>query len=98
MTVDSSAEAPVPPSLRPGWSTPLGPGKDRPKAASRCVELEGQGCAPRVWMRRSRRTHMSYIDGFVIAVPKQNKQKFIEHAKRADPVFMEPGATGRLES
>ena len=24
---------------------------------------------------------MSYIDGFVIAVPKGNKQKFIDHAK-----------------
>ena len=41
---------------------------------------------------------MSYIDGFVIAVPKQNKQKFIEHAKRADSVFMEHGATRVLES
>ena len=35
---------------------------------------------------------MSYIDGFVIAVPKENKQKFIEHAKRADSVFIEHGA------
>ena len=25
---------------------------------------------------------MSYIDGFVIAVPTANKQKFIEHARR----------------
>jgi len=41
---------------------------------------------------------MSYIDGFVFAVPKQNKQKFIEHAKRADSVFMEHGATRVLES
>ncbi|TLY61463.1 MAG: DUF1428 domain-containing protein [Gammaproteobacteria bacterium] len=40
---------------------------------------------------------MSYIDGFVIAVPKQNKQKFMEHAKRADSVFMEHGATRVLE-
>ncbi|MEP6875619.1 MAG: DUF1428 family protein, partial [Burkholderiales bacterium] len=24
---------------------------------------------------------MSYIDGFVIAVPTANKQKFIEHAR-----------------
>ncbi len=36
---------------------------------------------------------MSYIDGFVLAVPKANKQKFIEHATTADPVFMEMGAT-----
>src|SRR5207245_11693735 len=48
-------------------------------------------------MRRSGSTHMSYIDGFVIAVPKQNKQKFMEHAKRADSVFMEHGATRVLE-
>jgi len=32
---------------------------------------------------------MPYIDGFVIAVPKGNKQKFIEHAKKGDSVFME---------
>src|SRR5207253_650760 len=48
-------------------------------------------------MRRSGSTHMSYIDGFVIAVPKQNKQKFIEHAKRTDSVFIEHGATRVLE-
>lgn len=35
---------------------------------------------------------MSYVDGFVIAVPKANKQKFIDHANLADPVFMEQGA------
>ena len=26
---------------------------------------------------------MSYIDGFVIAVPTANKQKFIEHARHS---------------
>jgi uncharacterized protein YbaA (DUF1428 family) len=36
---------------------------------------------------------MPYIDGFVIAVPKANKQKFIEHAKLGDSVFSELGAT-----
>jgi uncharacterized protein YbaA (DUF1428 family) len=40
---------------------------------------------------------MSYIDGFVIAVPSANKNKFIEHAKRGDSVFMELGATRVLE-
>jgi uncharacterized protein YbaA (DUF1428 family) len=40
---------------------------------------------------------MSYIDGFVIAVPTANKQKFIDHAALADPVFMELGATRILE-
>ena len=36
---------------------------------------------------------MSYIDGFVIAVPTPNKQKFINHAKKADSLFKELGAT-----
>ena len=40
---------------------------------------------------------MSYIDGFIIAVPKENKQKFIEHAKRGDSAFIENGATRVLE-
>jgi uncharacterized protein YbaA (DUF1428 family) len=41
---------------------------------------------------------MSYIDGFVIAVPTANKQKFIDHAAMADPVFMEMGATHIVEA
>jgi uncharacterized protein YbaA (DUF1428 family) len=40
---------------------------------------------------------MPYIDGFVIAVPKANKQKFIDHAKAADAIFMEHGASRVLE-
>lgn len=40
---------------------------------------------------------MSYIDGFVIAVPTANKQKFIDHAELGDSVFMELGATRILE-
>ena len=40
---------------------------------------------------------MAYIDGFVIAVPTANKQKFIDHAEKADPVFLEVGATRVLE-
>lgn len=40
---------------------------------------------------------MSYIDGFVIAVPTSNRQKFIDHAKDADSVFMELGALRILE-
>lgn len=40
---------------------------------------------------------MAYIDGFVIAVPKANKQKFIDHAKTADGMFIEMGATRILE-
>ena len=40
---------------------------------------------------------MSYIDGFVIAVPNGNKQKFIEHARRGDSAFIEHGATRVIE-
>jgi len=40
---------------------------------------------------------MPYIDGFVIAIPKANKQAFTEHANLGDQVFMELGATRILE-
>ncbi len=40
---------------------------------------------------------MSYIDGFVLAVPTANKQKFIDHAREGDAVFIEYGATRVLE-
>ena len=40
---------------------------------------------------------MAYIDGFVIAVPTANKQKFIEHAKDTDSIFLDHGATRILE-
>ena len=40
---------------------------------------------------------MSYIDGFVIAVPTANKQKFIEHARHFDSMFIELGAIRVIE-
>lgn len=40
---------------------------------------------------------MSYIDGFVMAVPTANKQKFIEHARRGDSVFTDLGALRVVE-
>lgn len=40
---------------------------------------------------------MPYIDGFVIPVPTANKEKFIEHARKGDAVFMELGALRILE-
>jgi uncharacterized protein YbaA (DUF1428 family) len=40
---------------------------------------------------------MTYIDGFVIAVPKANKQKFIDHATLGDSFFMDLGATRVVE-
>jgi uncharacterized protein YbaA (DUF1428 family) len=41
---------------------------------------------------------MSYIDGFVMAVPTANKAKFLEHARTGDAVFLEYGATRVLEN
>jgi len=40
---------------------------------------------------------MSYIDGFVAAVPTANKQKFIEHARLSGNVFTDLGATRIVE-
>ncbi len=40
---------------------------------------------------------MSYIDGFVIAVPTANKQKFIDHAELGDSVFIDLGASRVVE-
>ena len=40
---------------------------------------------------------MTYVDGFVAAVPTANKQKFIDHAQEGDSVFVEMGATRVLE-
>lgn len=40
---------------------------------------------------------MSYIDGFVIACPKANKDKFILHANTADSMFIEMGAIRVIE-
>jgi len=36
---------------------------------------------------------MSYIDGFVIAVPSANREQFIAHARTFDSLFVEFGAT-----
>ena len=40
---------------------------------------------------------MSYIDGFVLAVPTANKQKFTDHALKFDSIFLEFGATRIIE-
>ena len=40
---------------------------------------------------------MSYIDGFVFAVPKDNKQAFIDYARLMDTVFMDCGALRVME-
>ena len=40
---------------------------------------------------------MSYFDGFVLAVPTENKQKFIDYALMADNIFTENGALRVVE-
>lgn len=40
---------------------------------------------------------MSYIDGFIIAVPTANKQRFIDHANKCDSIFTEFGAEKVVE-
>lgn len=40
---------------------------------------------------------MSYIDGFVIAVPTAGKEQFVKHANHFDSLFMELGALRILE-
>ncbi len=40
---------------------------------------------------------MRYIDGFLIACKTTNKQKFIEHAKMFDHLFIEYGALRVME-
>ncbi|HAT8180242.1 TPA: DUF1428 family protein [Legionella pneumophila] len=40
---------------------------------------------------------MNYVDGFVAAVPKANKEKYVEHATKAGMVFKEYGALRLVE-
>ena len=40
---------------------------------------------------------MAYIDGFVLAVPTDNKEKFAKHAELLDALFMEHGALRVME-
>jgi len=40
---------------------------------------------------------MSYIDGFVMAVPTDNKAIFIDHARAVDSIFRELGAARVME-
>ncbi|QCZ94694.1 DUF1428 domain-containing protein [Salinimonas iocasae] len=41
---------------------------------------------------------MSYIDGFVAAVPTDNKQQYLEHAQKAAAIFKEFGALKVVET
>lgn len=40
---------------------------------------------------------MSYVDGFIAAVPTANKEKFLTHARTGDAVFIEFGALRVVE-
>lgn len=40
---------------------------------------------------------MTYIDGFVLPVPKANKEAFIKYAEDMDPIFIELGALRVME-
>ena len=40
---------------------------------------------------------MSYIDGFVLAVPTAGKEKFLDHARRMDSLCLEFGARRVVE-
>ncbi|HAZ7574595.1 DUF1428 domain-containing protein [Legionella sp. PATHC032] len=40
---------------------------------------------------------MHYVDGFVAAVPKANKEKYVEHATKAGVIFKEHGALRLVE-
>lgn len=40
---------------------------------------------------------MSYVDGFLAAVPQANKHAFIEHARQMDALFLEFGALRVVE-
>jgi len=40
---------------------------------------------------------MSYIDGFVLAVPAANKQAYLDHATKALPILRECGITRLVE-
>ena len=40
---------------------------------------------------------MSYVDGFVIPVPAENKDSFFDMARQTAPIFVEHGATRVVE-
>ncbi len=47
--------------------------------------------------QQGRSTVMEYVDGFVLAVPKENKERYIKHAVDAAIVFKEYGALSLVE-
>jgi len=41
---------------------------------------------------------MTYVDGFIAAVPKANKDEYVKHAADAAPIFLEFGVTRHVEA
>ena len=41
---------------------------------------------------------MSYVEGFVVAVPSANKDEYLKHAAGAEPIFREFGVTRMVEA
>jgi len=41
---------------------------------------------------------MTYVDGFVIAVPTANRERYLEHAKECAPIFKKYGAVRLMEN
>ena len=41
---------------------------------------------------------MTYIDGFVAAVPQANKAAYLDHAREALPLFKDHGAVRMVEN
>lgn len=41
---------------------------------------------------------MSYIDGYILAVPTGDKEKFVSYAEEVDHIFIKHGATRVIES
>jgi uncharacterized protein YbaA (DUF1428 family) len=46
----------------------------------------------------SKEQDMSYVDGFVAAVPKANKEEYLRHARASAKMFKEYGATKCVET
>lgn len=41
---------------------------------------------------------MTYVDGFVLAVPNANREKYIQHSKQSGEVFKDHGALKLIET
>src|SRR5215218_6714698 len=60
------------------------------------ADSRGRGHAPIESFNR--RDVMSYVEGFILAVPAENKDEYRRHAAAAWPIFAEFGATRLVEA